>query len=91
MCNLPIVQPRSTMKVRDYERQEDTRTPVDSTRPSSVSSDLSFKTPFGKTVNNSVTSSAKDLFKEIAQSRLADDSQYENPVTGIRYRTPSRR
>ena len=76
------------MKVPDYERQEDTRTPFDSTRPSSVCSDLSFKTPFGKT---SRTSSAKDLFKEIAQSRLADDSQYENPLTGIRYRTPSRR
>ena len=75
----------------DYERQEDTRTPFDSTRPSSVSSDLSFKTPFGKTVNTSITSSAKDLFKEIAQSRQTDENQYENPITGRRYRTPSRR
>ena len=86
-----VVQPRTNIKERDHDRQSEVRTPLDSTRPSSVSSDLSFKTPFGKTVNTAITSSAKDLFKEIAQSRLADDTQYENPVTGLRYRTPSRR
>ena len=90
------------MRDRNNERYSDGRAPFsplggrfdspncDNTRPSSVSSELSFKTPFGKTVT-SVTSSAKDLFKEMAQSRHTDENQYENPITGIRYRTPSRR
>ena len=34
-------------------------------------------------------SGARDLFKEVAQSRQ-DESEYENPITGVRYRTPSR-
>ena len=34
-------------------------------------------------------SGARDLFSEVAQSRQ-DECEYENPVTGVRYRTPSR-
>ena len=99
-----ILQPRSNIRESEYENHSDGRTPFspincrfdskspnqENTRPSSVSSELSFKTPFGKTLS-SVTSSAKDLFKEIAQSRQTDENQYENPITGRRYRTPSRR
>ena len=47
-----------------------------------------YRTPFGRPRTSSV-SSAKDLFKEVAESRQ-DNSEYENPVTGVRYRTPSR-
>ena len=39
--------------------------------------------------HNSSSAGGKDLFKEVALSRQ-DDSEYENPITGVRYRTPSR-
>ena len=60
-------------------------------RPRNISpeTDKYYRLPFGRRNSTTTSSTAKDLFKEVAQSRQ-DNSEYENPITGIRYRTPSR-
>ena len=59
--------------------------PAADTRPGSASSEISFRTPFGRTCN---TSSAKDIFKQIAQTK--QEVEYERAVSRQRSLSRSR-